>query len=129
LEILNNTIVFWGCWSGVKTVMHLEDLGTVELLLVYSRVAEPKEWLLAAATCADLDHFGMPRLPITPGTIAKVCQRHRSSTIATQRSAEIVRFARDTAKDQEVFQASAGRDTSAMTCSNATSATTPTRGD
>jgi hypothetical protein len=35
--------VFWGCCSGVKIVAKHEDLGPVELLLVYGRVADPKQ--------------------------------------------------------------------------------------
>ena len=42
-KILSNTIVFWGCCSGVKIMVKHEDLGTAELLLVYSRVADPEQ--------------------------------------------------------------------------------------
>jgi hypothetical protein len=85
--------------------------------------------LLTAATCADLDHFGIPRRPATLGSIAMACHQGYSSTMAARRSAELVRSERDTASDQEVFQASAGSETSATTCSDAISVTTPTRGD
>ena len=80
---------------------------------------------LAQTSTTSAYHDDLSRQEASQWPASKVLRRPQPR----ERSAELAWNERDTASNQEVFQASAGSDTSATTCSDTISVITPTRGD